>query len=111
MPTRRRYVVTNTTIEAMGVVLASNPGGVLLHRDELVGFFRSMDREGRQENRSFYLEAWAGDSRYSPSSEPANRLFFLPRAMGRMLRSTTLVSSSTRPSSRNRPSPSMWRSA
>ena len=64
-PTRRRYVVTNTTIEAMGIVLAANPGGVLLHRDELVGFFRSMDREGRQEDRSFYLEAWAGDSRYS----------------------------------------------
>ena len=47
----------------------------------------------------------------APASEPANRLFFLPRAMARIARSTTLVSSSMQPSARNRLSPSQWRSA
>ena len=40
--------------------------------------------------------------RSAPPSEPANRWFLRPRATGRMARSTVLVSSSTRPSSRNR---------
>ena len=38
--------------------------------------------------------------RSAPPSEPANRWFLRPRAIGRMARSTVLVSSSTRPSSR-----------
>lgn len=37
-----------------------------------------------------------------PSSLPANRAFFRLSAIGRMERSTTLVSISMRPSSRNR---------
>ena len=47
----------------------------------------------------------------APPSEPANRAFFLVKAFGRMARSTTLVSISTRPSSRNTPSPSQCRIA
>jgi len=46
-----------------------------------------------------------------PSSLPANRLFFLDSAIGRMVRSTQLVSRSMRPSSRNRSRPSQWFSA
>src|SRR5882762_877900 len=40
--------------------------------------------------------------RTPPPSEPANRWFLRPSAMGRMARSTGLLSSSMRPSSRNR---------
>src|ERR1700722_1593068 len=37
-----------------------------------------------------------------PASEPANRAFFRVMVIGRIARSTMLLSSSTRPSSRNR---------
>jgi hypothetical protein len=47
----------------------------------------------------------------APSSLPANKEFFLLSAMGRMLRSTQLVSSSMRPSCRNRSRPCQWFSA
>lgn len=32
--------------------------GILIFRDELVGWLRSMDREGNECSRAFYLEAW-----------------------------------------------------
>jgi hypothetical protein len=64
-PTRRRYVVYDATVEALGVILNANPNGVLLFRDELTGFLRGMDREGHEQDRSFYLEAWAGCGRYT----------------------------------------------
>ena len=38
---------------------------MLLFRDELIGFLRSMDREGREGDRSFYLEAWNGNGRFT----------------------------------------------
>src|SRR5215207_5084901 len=47
----------------------------------------------------------------APPSEPAKRAFFLPRAIGRMARSMTFVSSSIRPSSRNSTNPVQWRRA
>src|SRR4051794_34225341 len=47
----------------------------------------------------------------APSSLPANRAFFLLRAIGRIARSTVLESISIRPSSRKRPSPSQRWSA
>ena len=59
-PHRARYVVNDTSVEKLGEILAANPNGVLLFRDELIGFLRSMDRDGREGDRSFYLEAWNG---------------------------------------------------
>jgi hypothetical protein len=47
----------------------------------------------------------------APPSEPANRAFLRPKAIGRMARSMMLVSSSSRPSSRNSTSPVQWRRA
>src|SRR5690348_1854146 len=47
----------------------------------------------------------------APSSLPANRAFFLLRAIGRIARSTVLESISMRPSSRKRASPSQRLSA
>jgi putative DNA primase/helicase len=56
-PVRRRFVVNDTTVEKLGVILAENPIGVLIFRDELVGFLRAMEREGHEQDRAFYLEA------------------------------------------------------
>ena len=59
-PVRRRYVVNDTTVEKLGETLKGNPRGVLLFRDELTGFLKSLDKEGREGDRAFYNEAWNG---------------------------------------------------
>jgi putative DNA primase/helicase len=58
-------MVNDATVEKLGEILRDNPRGVLVFRDELAGFLRSMEREGREADRAFYLEAWQGDGRFS----------------------------------------------
>ena len=64
-PVRRRYLVNDSTVEKLGEILNENPCGVLSFRDELVGLLKSLDREGQEGARSFYLEAWNGTGRYT----------------------------------------------
>lgn len=64
-PTRRRYIVNDPTVEAIGVRLNENPRGVLLYRDELPGWLRKFDKPGQESDRAFYLEAWNGSGRYT----------------------------------------------
>ncbi|MBL8758804.1 MAG: DUF3987 domain-containing protein, partial [Phycisphaerae bacterium] len=42
-----------------------NSNGVLVLRDELVGLLKALDKEGQEGARSFYLEAWNGNGRYT----------------------------------------------
>ncbi|MCC6425034.1 MAG: DUF3987 domain-containing protein [Phycisphaerales bacterium] len=63
-PTERVYVVNDCTVEALGVVLNQNPNGVLLDRDEIIGWLKTMDRDGHENDRGFYLAAWGGLDRY-----------------------------------------------
>ena len=64
-PVRRRYLVNDATVEKLGEVLRDNPIGVLVYRDELMGFMRAMEREGHEQDRAFYLEAWDGGGRFT----------------------------------------------
>lgn len=64
-PVRRRYWVQDATVEKLGELLNQNPNGLLLFRDELSGWLRSLDRQGREADRSFYLEAWNGDGSFT----------------------------------------------
>jgi hypothetical protein len=59
-PSRPRLIVNDTSFEKLGEILSENPNGVLVFRDELVGLLRSLDKEGREEARAFYLEGWDG---------------------------------------------------
>jgi hypothetical protein len=59
-PTHRRYRTSDSTTEMLGVLLAQNPNGLLLFRDELSGWLASLDRQGREGDRELYLEAWNG---------------------------------------------------
>ena len=43
-PQAARYVVSDTTVEALSPILLTNPRGVLLARDELAGWIGSFDR-------------------------------------------------------------------
>jgi hypothetical protein len=61
-PVLKRVIVSDTTVEALCVILAQNPRGVLLYRDELVGWARSFNqyRGGKGADRSFWLSCWSG---------------------------------------------------
>jgi Protein of unknown function (DUF3987) len=63
-PTERRYIVNDTTVEKYGELLNQNPNGLLILRDELSGWLRSLDDERRANDRAFFLEAWNGDGSY-----------------------------------------------
>ena len=64
-PIRHRRVVNDTTTEKLGEILHDNPSGVLIFRDELTGWLRSLDKVGREQDRALYLEAWTGGSRFT----------------------------------------------
>ena len=59
-PTWRRHKTNDATIEKMSELLSENPRGMLLFRDELTGLLQSWDKDGRETDRAFYLEAWNG---------------------------------------------------
>ena len=53
-PQPRRYVVNDSSVEALGEILRYNPSGALAYRDELVGLLKSLDKEGSEGARGFY---------------------------------------------------------
>lgn len=57
-------MVNDPTVEKLGELLNQNPNGLLLFRDELTGFLRTLDKDGNENARAFYLESWNGDGRY-----------------------------------------------
>ena len=64
-PALRRYIVTDASVEALGEILIENPWGVLAYRDELNGLLRSLDKEGQEGSRSFYLQGYDGNQGYT----------------------------------------------
>ena len=60
-PTMRRYVVSDSTVEALADLLVTNPWGLLIYRDELHGLLCSMDRQGQEGARGFYLTGYDGN--------------------------------------------------
>jgi putative DNA primase/helicase len=64
-PPATRYQVNDATIEKLHQILVDNPQGVLLYRDELAGWFATLDTKGRERERPFFLEAWNGDGAYT----------------------------------------------
>ncbi|MCP3963420.1 MAG: DUF3987 domain-containing protein [bacterium] len=62
---QRRFIVNDPTVEKLGELLAQNPRGLLLERDELAGWIRSLERDDRKADREFYLEAWNGTNSYT----------------------------------------------
>jgi len=63
-PCRRRFTVNDTTVEALAEILSENPHGLLVERDEMMGFLQSLDRPGQEGARAFYLESWAGNGQF-----------------------------------------------
>lgn len=63
-PLRRRYVVNDCTVQALGHILAENPNGVIVVRDELIGLLKVLESQGQEAARAFYLEGWDGNGRH-----------------------------------------------
>jgi len=70
-PIWKRYKTNDATVEKMAVLLSENIRGILLVRDELVGLLASWDREDKQPDRAFFIEAWNGYGSYT--SDRINR--------------------------------------
>jgi putative DNA primase/helicase len=62
--TERRYYTQDPTTEKLGELLRDNPRGLLVLRDELAGWLRTLDKPGREGDREFYLEGWDGKGSY-----------------------------------------------
>lgn len=63
-PVARRYKVNDSSVEALGEILIDNPWGLLASRDELHGLLRSLDKEGQEGARAFYLQGYDGNQGY-----------------------------------------------
>lgn len=64
-PRPRRFKSNDSTVEKLGDILSHNPSGLLVFRDELMGLLSSWEREGREGDKAFYLEAWNGTGSFS----------------------------------------------
>ncbi|WP_442763052.1 DUF3987 domain-containing protein [Malikia spinosa] len=64
-PRARRYVVNDATVEKLADLLTVNPWGLLVYRDELHGLLCSMDRQGQEGARGFYLTGYDGNQGYA----------------------------------------------
>lgn len=60
-----RYKTNDTTVEKLAILLQENPNGLMIIRDELSGWLRSLNKAGREGDREFYLEAWNGYGSYT----------------------------------------------
>ncbi len=58
--TPKRYITNDATVEKLHEILKENPNGIAMIRDELEGWARGLDKQGREGDREFYLEAWDG---------------------------------------------------
>lgn len=62
-PTLRQATLDDATTEATAKVLADNPRGVVMVKDEMMAFIRGMNQYktgGKGADREFWLSAWAG---------------------------------------------------
>jgi hypothetical protein len=64
-PALRRYIANDASVEALGELLINNPNGFLAYRDEVYCLLKSMDKEGNEGARGFYLSGWNGDESYT----------------------------------------------
>lgn len=61
-PSLVRVFTSDTTVEALAVLLRDNPRGLVIICDELTGWVRAMNqyKGGKGADRQFYLSAWSG---------------------------------------------------
>ena len=63
-PIARTYWTSDATAEKLGVLLAENPGGLLVERDELSSLLAMLEDERGATARGLYLSGWSGNEGY-----------------------------------------------
>jgi putative DNA primase/helicase len=63
-PKPKRFIVTDSTYEALGEIIGANPNGVLVHRDEIMSLLKMLDRDENIAARGFFLSGWTGSEGY-----------------------------------------------
>ena len=64
-PIRKRYILGDSTTEKRQELQTDNKNrGLLIFRDELAGLIYKLDSQGKENDRAYYLESWAGDSNF-----------------------------------------------
>lgn len=82
-PKPERFVVSDTTVEALATILRDNPRGLLLARDELAGWIGSFDRYasgGRGADSAHWLSMHCGESLTVDRKTGTTRTITVPRA-------------------------------
>ena len=74
-PTLRRYKTNDCTVPKLGELECANPNGILVLRDELIGLLAGLDKEGKEEDRAFYLEGFNGTGSYDTDRIMRGSLF------------------------------------
>jgi putative DNA primase/helicase len=64
-PKARRLIVNDATVEKLGELMEQNPWGTLSYRDELYGLLTSLDKQGQEGSRAFYLTSYDGNQGYT----------------------------------------------
>ncbi len=61
-PPLQQIILDDATKEAAAKVMAENPRGIVIVKDELIGFVRSLNqyKRGKGDDREFWQSAWAG---------------------------------------------------
>jgi hypothetical protein len=63
-PVERQAYTVDATREALADLLAENPRGLLIHRDELAGWVRGLNQYkqgGKGDDKQFWLSLWSGE--------------------------------------------------
>lgn len=63
-PILKRYFTNDSSPEALAELERGNPNGILVIRDELVGWLSSLAQNDTDTGRAFYLEGWNGTGSY-----------------------------------------------
>ncbi|MDR3158743.1 MAG: DUF3987 domain-containing protein [Zoogloeaceae bacterium] len=63
-PIPRTYWTSDATAERLGELLAENPNGLLVERDELSSFLVKLEEETQATARGLYLSGWSGKEGY-----------------------------------------------
>jgi hypothetical protein len=63
-PIARTYWTSDATAERLGELLAENPNGLLVERDELSAFLVKLEDETQATARGLYLSGWSGKEGY-----------------------------------------------
>jgi putative DNA primase/helicase len=64
-PVPRRLMTNDATFEALHRLLAETPAGLFVLRDELTGWLAGLEKQGREQERAFFLECWNGDASFT----------------------------------------------